>query len=90
MLAKGLPPGVSAAMAGLKKRSFSISGHRTSVALEEEFWAALKQEAQTEGLALAALVARVDGHREGRNLASALRVHVLTRVLADRTIRAAV
>ena len=77
-------------MAGLKKRSFSISGHRTSVALEEEFWAALKCEAQIEGLALAAVVARVDGHREGRNLASALRVHVLTRVLAESPMRVAV
>jgi predicted DNA-binding ribbon-helix-helix protein len=25
----------------LKKRSFSLSGHRTSVALEAEFWAVL-------------------------------------------------
>ena len=88
MLTKGLPPKALAAMAGLKKRSFSISGHRTSVALEEEFWAALKQEAQTEGLALAALVARVDEHREGRNLASSLRVHVLTRALSERSTRA--
>jgi predicted DNA-binding ribbon-helix-helix protein len=64
----------------LKKRSFSIAGHRTSVALEEEFWAALQGEARQEKIALAALVARVDAVREGRNLASALRVHVLTRV----------
>jgi predicted DNA-binding ribbon-helix-helix protein len=75
-------------MSGLKKRSFSISGHRTSVALEDEFWAALKYEAQIEGLALAALVARVDENREGRNLASALRVHVLTRVLSERNMMA--
>lgn len=65
----------------LKKRSFSIAGHRTSVALEEEFWAALNAEAARENIALAALVARVDGMRGKRNLASALRVHVLTHAL---------
>ena len=27
----------------LEKRSFSLSGHRTSVALEAEFWAALEE-----------------------------------------------
>lgn len=66
---------------GLKKRSFAIAGHRTSVALEPEFWAALEGEARAKSLALAALVARVDAGRAGRNLASALRVHVLTRAL---------
>ena len=32
-------------MSGLIKRSFSLAGHRTSVALEEEFWSALIQVA---------------------------------------------
>ena len=41
----------------LKKRSFSLSGHRTSVALEEEFWAVLDQAAK--GSSLAALVGSV-------------------------------
>lgn len=68
-------------MRSLKKRSFSIAGHRTSVALEPEFWLALEQEAHDERLALAVLVARVDGARGPRNLASALRVHVLLRAL---------
>ena len=27
----------------LKKRSFSLSGHRTSIALEAEFWAVIEQ-----------------------------------------------
>ena len=65
----------------LKKRSFSIAGHRTSVALEPEFWAALQEEAREKKLALAALVARVDAKRADRNLASALRVHVLRTAL---------
>lgn len=65
----------------MKKRSFTIAGHRTSVALEEEFWAALESEARAASVSMAALVARVDSARGSRNLASALRVHVLSRAL---------
>ena len=65
----------------MKKRSFSIAGHRTSIALEEEFWSALEEEARKDNLSLAALIAKVDAARAGNNLASALRVHVLTREL---------
>ena len=61
----------------LKKRSFSLSGHRTSVALEAEFWAVLDGEAETTGQSLAALVARIDLARGPRPLASALRLHAL-------------
>ncbi len=65
---------------GLVKRSLSLSGHRTSVALEPEFWAALERIAATEGLGLAALVADIDQGRDPlRPLASALRVHALLR-----------
>jgi len=69
----------------LKKRSFAIAGHRTSIALEPEFWTALETEARAKALALAALVARIDAGRAGRNLASALRVHVLRRALEKTT-----
>jgi predicted DNA-binding ribbon-helix-helix protein len=61
----------------LKKRSFSLSGHRTSVALEPEFWAAIEQGAQRDGKALAALVAQIDASRGKRPLASALRLYAL-------------
>ena len=70
---------------GLKKRSFSVAGHRTSIALEPEFWTALEAEARGKAIALAALVARIDAGRAGRNLASALRVHVLRRALEKTT-----
>ena len=59
----------------LKKRSFSLSGHRTSVALEAEFWAVLDEALQ--GGSLAALVAQIDAQRGERPLASALRLHAL-------------
>jgi predicted DNA-binding ribbon-helix-helix protein len=61
----------------LKKRSFSLSRHRTSVALEEEFWAVLDTEAKDTGQSLAALVARIDLSRGPRPLASALRLRAL-------------
>lgn len=64
-------------MSGLKKRSFSISGHRTSVALEQEFWTVLEAEARRSGKSLAALVAGVDSLRGARPLASALRLKAL-------------
>ena len=65
----------------LRKRSFSIAGHRTSVALEPEFWQGLESEAQEKSLSLAALVGQVDSGRGVRNLASALRVHILAEAL---------
>lgn len=61
----------------LKKRSFSISGHRTSVALETEFWLALEREAKRTNQTLSAFVAQVDAARHARPLASALRLTAL-------------
>lgn len=61
----------------LKKRSFTLSGHRTSVALEAEFWAVIDQAAEREGKSLAALVAQIDAIRAERPLASALRLYAL-------------
>jgi len=61
----------------LKKRSFSLSRHRTSVALEGEFWAVLESEVARSGKSLAALVADIDKKRRTRPLASALRLHAL-------------
>jgi predicted DNA-binding ribbon-helix-helix protein len=60
------------------KRSVSISGHRTSVSLEPEFWQALNDIAAEQKRPLAALIGEVDKH-EGRrqNLSSALRIYVL-------------
>ncbi|HEY4943582.1 MAG TPA: ribbon-helix-helix domain-containing protein [Rhizomicrobium sp.] len=67
----------------LKKRSFSLSGHRTSVALEQEFWAVLEAEAARAGTSFAAFIARIDRARGGRPLASALRLHALAAAKAQ-------
>ena len=62
----------------LEKRSLSLSGHRTSIALEPEFWAALSALAEGEGGTLVALVTRIDAARAPeQKLASALRVFAL-------------
>jgi predicted DNA-binding ribbon-helix-helix protein len=65
----------------LEKRSVSLSGHRTSVALEPEFWAALAALSAKQGITVATLVAKVDETRQARQaLASALRIFVLKEV----------
>jgi predicted DNA-binding ribbon-helix-helix protein len=64
-------------MPGLKKRSISLSGHATSLALEPEFWAVLEAMAAADGLGLAGLIIRIDAGRGERPLASACRVAAL-------------
>jgi predicted DNA-binding ribbon-helix-helix protein len=62
----------------LIKRSVSLTGHATSLALEPEFWAALEAAAAREGLTLPRLIVRIDEGRGERPLASACRVYALT------------
>ena len=45
------------------KRSVEIAGHKTSISLEPLFWDWLRAAAETEGLPLNALVARIDAER---------------------------
>ena len=61
----------------MHKRSLTIAGHRTSIALEPEFWDALGTIAEARGLGLAALIAEIDETRQSANLSSALRVTIL-------------
>ncbi|MES2712591.1 MAG: ribbon-helix-helix domain-containing protein [Pseudomonadota bacterium] len=63
----------------LAKRSVSLAGHRTSIALEPVFWAALERIAQGRAVSLTSLIAQVDAARAegGAPLASALRVFAL-------------
>lgn len=64
-------------MPGLRKRSVSLSGHATSLALEPEFWAVLEAMAAADGLGMAGLIIRIDKGRGDRPLASACRVAAL-------------
>jgi len=85
----------------MRKRSVTIDGHRTSISLEDAFWAELSEIARARGLSLNALVAEIDhargapqgskmggsktGGNTGSNLSSALRLYVLDD-LRKRTI----
>jgi predicted DNA-binding ribbon-helix-helix protein len=59
------------------KRSLTIAGHQTSLSLEPEFWAALKQYAERDSKSIATLVGEIDESRGARNLSSAIRVWIL-------------
>lgn len=61
----------------MKKRSLTLAGHKTSLALEEEFWRALEHIAAQDKQSIPALIAEIDTKRQGKNLSSAVRIHVL-------------
>jgi predicted DNA-binding ribbon-helix-helix protein len=61
----------------MEKRSFSIAGHRTSIALEPEFWTGLETIAAERQLSLAGLIREIDENRTTTNLSSAVRLAVL-------------
>ncbi len=70
-------------MARPQKRSVTLSGHRTSVTLEAEFWRALKVIADKRGLSINQLIGDIDRQRMASTnevdagLSSAIRVFVL-------------
>jgi predicted DNA-binding ribbon-helix-helix protein len=77
----GLPP-----PAPPVKRSVTIAGHETSIALEPIFWAGLEAAAEQQRLPLNALIARIDADRlqasPPANLASAIRQWLFARASA--------
>lgn len=68
----------------MQKRSITLKGHRTSIALEAEFWAALEELASGANRSLPSLVYEIDRNRLKQDpapgLASAIRVYVLNRI----------
>jgi predicted DNA-binding ribbon-helix-helix protein len=61
----------------INKRSIEIDGHRTSVSLEDAFWAELKKIAAIRNVRTAELIATINPGRKHSNLSSAIRVFVL-------------
>jgi predicted DNA-binding ribbon-helix-helix protein len=59
------------------KRSVVLSGHKTSVSLEDAFWKELRQIAGARDMTPSDLVAEIDSERQHGNLSSALRLFVL-------------
>jgi len=71
----------------MRKKSITLKGHRTSIALEAEFWDALETLAADQQRTLPSLVYEIDRNRlkqtPAPGLASAIRVYVLSRLQAD-------
>ncbi|MBM1632195.1 ribbon-helix-helix domain-containing protein [Sulfitobacter mediterraneus] len=66
------------------KHSVTLKGHRTSISLEDEFWAEFRAIAAQRGVPINALVAQIDAERGlDLGLASAIRLFVL-RTLKER------
>jgi predicted DNA-binding ribbon-helix-helix protein len=72
----------------VRKRSLILGGHKTSVSLEDPFWAALKEIARDQRMSASQLAARIDGSREHQNLSSAIRLFVLNHYRSQVMARA--
>lgn len=75
----------------MQKHAVTIRGHRTSISLEPEFWAAIKKIAVVENKSLATLIAEIDAGRPAaaggqiktaQGLSSAIRVYILKKLQA--------
>ncbi|MDB5656936.1 MAG: hypothetical protein JWQ94_4549 [Tardiphaga sp.] len=59
------------------KRSVVIANHKTSVSIEDEFWASMKDIALSRRQTLSELLSEIDAGRQRGNLSSAVRLFVL-------------
>ena len=61
------------------KRSIIVNGHKTSISLEDAFWAEIKAIASQKNSTISDLVTSIDRNRQADagNLSSTLRVFVL-------------
>src|SRR5262249_10600996 len=59
------------------KRSVAVSGHKTSVSLEDAFWGCFREIARSRQMTLSTLLASIDSERYYGNLSSAVRLFVL-------------
>jgi predicted DNA-binding ribbon-helix-helix protein len=64
-------------MRRVPNRSITIAGRKTSMALENAFWIALKEIARRRNMTRSQLVAAIKSERQHVNLTSAIRVFVL-------------
>lgn len=67
-----------------QKRSLTLRGHRTSVSLEDAFWAEFRRLAANQDRAINELAAEIDEERgTDCGLASAIRLYVLKALKAE-------
>jgi predicted DNA-binding ribbon-helix-helix protein len=58
-------------------RTIFLTGHRTGVSLEDEFWEGLKEIAQERHMTRSELISVINADRQNANLSSAIRLFVL-------------
>jgi predicted DNA-binding ribbon-helix-helix protein len=66
----------------LIKKSVTIHKHRTSIALEQEFWDVLKDISIEKNYSVEKLIANIDLNRDA-SLASCIRVFVLKYIMSS-------
>ena len=75
----------------LIKRSLSLYGHSTSLALETEYWAVIDYIATRDARSVASLIKILDDRRIAENyargLAAYIRVWAIGKIIADDAIR---
>jgi len=59
------------------KRSVVLDGQKTSLTLEDAFWAEIKEIARIQNVTVSRVVAEIDATRKHSNLSTAIRVYVL-------------
>ncbi len=64
-------------------KTVSLAMRRTSMRLEDEFWAALREIAARENSDVGHMCSMIDAERQGRSLTSTVRVEVM-RYFRDR------
>jgi predicted DNA-binding ribbon-helix-helix protein len=64
-------------ISSVKKRSIVIRNHKTSITLEDIFWACLQEIVRERATTVPKLIGMLDAERNGSNLSSTIRVFVL-------------
>ena len=62
------------------KKSLILCGHKTSIALEKEFWIALKVISKNQNIDIDRLIEEIDKKERNGSLASAIRVFILKNI----------
>jgi predicted DNA-binding ribbon-helix-helix protein len=62
---------------GVTKRSIILDGRKTTVSMEDSFWAGLKEIAHVQCVTLSTLIGAINSTHRQSSLASAIRIFVL-------------
>ena len=66
----------------MKKISISLSGHQTSISIEQEFFVVLQNIAKQQNKSVASIIKYIDDNRKPEsNLSSEIRIWILKQLL---------